>query len=386
MGAKLTRPPGADTGRGSASSAGSRNSQHERASVATEHPLPPRPSAQSMPAPISTSAAFRVVCPSCNAILMPPAPLFRCPCGQLMTFSVPPQMATLLHSYDSEASGVPGGVLDQLSISGSAYIPPHRMGGAQRRQSHALLRRPNELEERLLALLEAVPRQSPQATFLRSLILRLPRGPTGDLDASALQRIAAQLEGDARSTPAELVELLPTWVWHAQPSRRKQAGGGGDVERPVATGAAVAEGKAAARRSNGTPAPLGAVISQATARAPPAPILADATESTGGSGTGGGTGAGTGTGGGGSSGGGSGSGTGSGTGGSSPSHGGSSPSHEQCSICLSSYDEGEQLLTLPCLHFFHSACARTWLGRSKLCPVCRVPVDVDPGAVYMGAT
>ena len=32
---------------------------------------------------------------------------------------------------------------------------------------------------------------------------------------------------------------------------------------------------------------------------------------------------------------------------------------------------GERLLALPCGHCFHARCALPWLGRSRLCPVCR---------------
>lgn len=44
-----------------------------------------------------------------------------------------------------------------------------------------------------------------------------------------------------------------------------------------------------------------------------------------------------------------------------------------CCICFSDYQHGEKLVTLRCLHIFHSACVRTWIEVSQKhsCPVCR---------------
>jgi hypothetical protein len=43
-----------------------------------------------------------------------------------------------------------------------------------------------------------------------------------------------------------------------------------------------------------------------------------------------------------------------------------------CVICMSDFEEGEELRTLPCFHFFHSSCVDEWLKRNSKCPVCRV--------------
>jgi len=53
--------------------------------------------------------------------------------------------------------------------------------------------------------------------------------------------------------------------------------------------------------------------------------------------------------------------------------------HVTCMVCLSEYNDGEALRTLPCLHAFHCECIDRWLlsGRSKQCPVCKTDVDVD---------
>jgi hypothetical protein len=43
-----------------------------------------------------------------------------------------------------------------------------------------------------------------------------------------------------------------------------------------------------------------------------------------------------------------------------------------CVVCLSDYQKGEQLRLLPlCKHYFHVACIDTWLRTHISCPVCR---------------
>jgi hypothetical protein len=55
---------------------------------------------------------------------------------------------------------------------------------------------------------------------------------------------------------------------------------------------------------------------------------------------------------------------------------------ENCTICLSDYEEGETLRTLPCFHIFHKDCIDDWLKQSKVCPVCKYQVDtVQPSYV-----
>ena len=45
-----------------------------------------------------------------------------------------------------------------------------------------------------------------------------------------------------------------------------------------------------------------------------------------------------------------------------------------CNICLSEFDEGEKIRTLPCFHSFHCKCIDNWLNRKAECPVCRSSV------------
>jgi len=41
-----------------------------------------------------------------------------------------------------------------------------------------------------------------------------------------------------------------------------------------------------------------------------------------------------------------------------------------CSICLNDYEVKDELRTLPCTHFFHSACIDRWLSNHTTCPLC----------------
>lgn len=42
-----------------------------------------------------------------------------------------------------------------------------------------------------------------------------------------------------------------------------------------------------------------------------------------------------------------------------------------CSICLCEYEDGEQLITLPCSHNYHEHCIGEWTFNHSTCPQCR---------------
>lgn len=60
-----------------------------------------------------------------------------------------------------------------------------------------------------------------------------------------------------------------------------------------------------------------------------------------------------------------------------------------CSVCLTEFEEGDDLRLLPkCSHAFHVCCIDTWLRSHKNCPLCRAPIvnEIDrsnhnPGVV-----
>ena len=48
-----------------------------------------------------------------------------------------------------------------------------------------------------------------------------------------------------------------------------------------------------------------------------------------------------------------------------------------CGICLSEYENGEEIKSLPmCLHHFHKECIDKWLSINKICPVCREEITL----------
>lgn len=53
-----------------------------------------------------------------------------------------------------------------------------------------------------------------------------------------------------------------------------------------------------------------------------------------------------------------------------------------CSVCLSEFEEGENLRLLPkCNHAFHLICIDTWLRSHTNCPMCRAPIVANPAMV-----
>lgn len=47
-----------------------------------------------------------------------------------------------------------------------------------------------------------------------------------------------------------------------------------------------------------------------------------------------------------------------------------------CAVCLSVFEEGEEVKQLPrCNHYFHASCIDMWLYSHLDCPLCRSPVE-----------
>ena len=45
-------------------------------------------------------------------------------------------------------------------------------------------------------------------------------------------------------------------------------------------------------------------------------------------------------------------------------------------ICQMDYEEGDNLITLPCFHRLHKDCAAAWLKTQNFCPECRTKIEL----------
>lgn len=45
---------------------------------------------------------------------------------------------------------------------------------------------------------------------------------------------------------------------------------------------------------------------------------------------------------------------------------------EDCSICLNSFSNDDNITCLPCNHYYHTTCINEWFKRSNTCPKCRI--------------
>lgn len=50
---------------------------------------------------------------------------------------------------------------------------------------------------------------------------------------------------------------------------------------------------------------------------------------------------------------------------------------EKCTICLSEFEDSEDVRRLPCMHLFHVECVDQWLSSNKRCPICRVDIETN---------
>ncbi|KAI5930784.1 E3 ubiquitin-protein ligase RNF165, partial [Manis javanica] len=50
---------------------------------------------------------------------------------------------------------------------------------------------------------------------------------------------------------------------------------------------------------------------------------------------------------------------------------------EQCTICLCTLEEGEDVRRLPCMHIFHQVCIDQWLATTTRCPLCRGDIEAQ---------
>jgi len=50
----------------------------------------------------------------------------------------------------------------------------------------------------------------------------------------------------------------------------------------------------------------------------------------------------------------------------------------ECSVCMDDVYIGDEVVSLPCNHWFHEACASAWLSEHNTCPICRKGIDGEP--------
>ncbi|XP_077994083.1 uncharacterized protein LOC144447841 isoform X2 [Glandiceps talaboti] len=50
---------------------------------------------------------------------------------------------------------------------------------------------------------------------------------------------------------------------------------------------------------------------------------------------------------------------------------------DKCTICLSVFEEDDDVRRLPCMHLFHINCVDQWLSTNKRCPICRVDIETQ---------
>ncbi|CAD8189544.1 unnamed protein product [Paramecium octaurelia] len=53
---------------------------------------------------------------------------------------------------------------------------------------------------------------------------------------------------------------------------------------------------------------------------------------------------------------------------------GLSQEYKQCTICINNYEDGEELILLPCIHRFHKKCISEWFKNQSTCPICKTDV------------
>lgn len=51
--------------------------------------------------------------------------------------------------------------------------------------------------------------------------------------------------------------------------------------------------------------------------------------------------------------------------------GGRDAGTNQCMVCLETFEQGEELRILPCIHRFHKVCIDRWLMQRSECPTCK---------------
>lgn len=51
----------------------------------------------------------------------------------------------------------------------------------------------------------------------------------------------------------------------------------------------------------------------------------------------------------------------------------------ECTVCIDEINVGDEVVFLPCKHWFHEACVTMWLKEHNTCPICRTPIEQNSG-------
>ncbi|OTA94470.1 hypothetical protein M434DRAFT_10729 [Hypoxylon sp. CO27-5] len=57
----------------------------------------------------------------------------------------------------------------------------------------------------------------------------------------------------------------------------------------------------------------------------------------------------------------------------------------ECTICIDDMKIGDEVVVLPCKHWFHEQCVVLWLKQHNTCPICRAPIDGEAAGRPGGA-
>jgi hypothetical protein len=50
--------------------------------------------------------------------------------------------------------------------------------------------------------------------------------------------------------------------------------------------------------------------------------------------------------------------------------------YKKCCICISEFEDNEEVRFLPCFHRFHTACIDCWLEKNSRCPLCKKDLKI----------
>lgn len=51
--------------------------------------------------------------------------------------------------------------------------------------------------------------------------------------------------------------------------------------------------------------------------------------------------------------------------------------NSECVVCISGFEAGDSITTLPCAHIFHTECVKSWLETKNHCPVCKFEITLN---------